>query len=54
MSLNTAIALTSLANVKTFMGKESQKDGIWIYSDGASATAATVEVTDTTLILIIT
>lgn len=47
-------ALTSLDEALLYLGEEPTRDGIWIYSDGASATAATVEVTDETIILIIT
>ena len=39
-TLDTAISLTTLANVKTFMGHDPEKDGLWIYSDGTGATKA--------------
>jgi len=54
MSLDTAINLTTLAEIKSYLGENLQKDGIWIFCNAAGATAATVEVTDTTIILIIT
>ncbi|MBL7084334.1 MAG: hypothetical protein ISS41_11995 [Candidatus Aminicenantes bacterium] len=53
-SLDTAISLTTLAEIKAFLGASPQKDGIWIYCSQSDATAATVEITDTTIILIIT
>jgi len=54
LSLDTAISLTTLAEVKSFLGESPQKDGIWVYCSQGDATASTVEVTDTTIILIIT
>ena len=54
MSLDTSISLTDLDEIKSFLGEEVQKDGIWIYCSQGDATAATVEITDTTMILIIT
>ena len=54
MALDTAISLTTLDEVKSFLGEDLQKDGIWIYCSQGDATAATVEVTDTTIVLIIT
>lgn len=54
MSLDTTINLVSLNDLKAYLGELSKTNAIWIYSDGASATAATVEVTDTTMVLTIT
>jgi len=54
MSLDTTISLTTADAVLAYLGTESESDGIWIYSDSSGATAATVEVTDTTIILKIT
>lgn len=53
MSLDSTIALTDVANVKTFMGLNAQKNGIRVYCSQGDATDATVEVTDLTLVLII-
>jgi hypothetical protein len=50
-------ALTTLDKVKRYMQKEDSDllvDGINVYCDAGDATAATVEVTATTLVLIIT
>lgn len=54
MSLDTNINLTTLAEIKAFLGESPQKDGIWIYCSQGDATTATVEITDTTIVLIIT
>ena len=54
MALDTTISLTDLDEIKSFLGEDVQKDGIWIYCSQGDATAATAEVTDTTIILIIT
>lgn len=54
MSLDSAISLTTLDEIKAFLGEDMQKDGIWIYCDQGDATGATSEITDTTIILIIT
>jgi len=53
-SLDTAISLTDLDEIKAFLGEDVQKDGLWIYCSQGDATAATVEITDTTIVLIIT
>lgn len=47
-------ALATLDDVKAFIGEILQKNGIWIYWSSSGATAATVEVTDTTLVLTVT
>lgn len=57
MSLDTTIALTSLDEVKAWIestGGSLEKDGIWIYCSQGDATAATVEVKNNELTLIIT
>lgn len=54
MALDTAISLTTLDEIKSFLGEDLKKDGIWIYCSASGATAATVEITDTTMVLIIT
>jgi len=54
VSLDTSISLTTLDEVKAFLGEDVKRDGLWVYSNAAGATAATVEVTDTTMVLIIT
>jgi len=54
MSLDTTISLTTLDEVKAFLGEDVRKDGIWVYCSQGDATAATVEVTDATIVLIIT
>jgi len=54
MALDTDINLTTLDEVKAFLGESLQKDGIWIYWSSDDADAATVEVTDTTLVLKVT
>jgi hypothetical protein len=52
--LDTAISLTTLDNVLAEIGDEAAKDGIWVYWSSTGASAATIEVTDTTLILKVT
>ena len=47
-------ALTTVDAVKGYLGSAPSRDGLWIYCSAAGATAATVEVTPTTMVLIIT
>jgi hypothetical protein len=47
-------ALTTVDAVKGYLGSLPSRDGLWIYCSQADATAATVEVTPTTIVLIIT
>ena len=47
-------ALATLDDVKAFIGEILQKNGIWVYWSSSGATAATVEVTDTALVLKVT
>lgn len=47
-------ALTSVAEVYAALGEVPQKNGIWVYCSASGATAATCEVTATTIVLIIT
>jgi len=47
-------ALATLDDVKSYIGSIPKKDGIWVYCTAAGAMAATVEVTPTTMVLIIT
>ena len=54
MSLDTAISLTTVDEVLAFLGEAAERDGIWVYCSRGDATAATVEITATTIILIIT
>jgi hypothetical protein len=54
MSLDTTISLTTLDNVLAEIGDEAAKDGIWVYWSSTGASVATIEVTDTTLILKVT
>jgi len=54
MSVDT-YALTSVDDVKGYLGSFPSRDGIWLYcSEPTGATAATAEVSDTTLTLIVT
>ena len=54
MSVDT-YALTSVDDVKGYLGSLPSRDGIWLYcSEPTGATAATAEVSDTTLTLIVT
>jgi len=46
-----ANALTSVDEVLAFLGEDLKRDGLWVYCSG-DATAATVEVTSTTMVLI--
>lgn len=52
MALDTTISLTTLDNVLAYLGSQGTKNGLWIYCNASGATAATVQVTDTTIILI--
>ncbi len=54
MSLDTAISLTTVDEVLAYLGESAERDGIWVYCSRGDATAATVEITATTMILIIT
>jgi hypothetical protein len=47
-------ALTSVDEVLAYLGEDTQRDGLWVYCSQGDATAATVEVTATTMVLIIT
>lgn len=47
-------SLVSLADAKSAIGSVPRADGIWIYCSASGATAATVQVTDTTIVLVIT
>jgi hypothetical protein len=51
MSLDTDISLITLDNALAEIGGEAVKDGIWVYCNKTGATPATVEVTDTTIVL---
>ncbi len=51
MSVGT-YALCTLASAKDYLGSVPKRNGIWLYASGPSA--ATAEVTDTTLVLIST
>ena len=54
MSVDT-YALTSVDDVKGYLGSLPSRDGIWLYcSEPTGATAATAEVSDTALTLIVT
>jgi len=46
--------LTSLDEIRAYIGNAPQEDGLWIYSSQADATEAKVKVTDSTLVLTIT
>jgi len=50
----SAYALTSLAAARDYIGGVPETNGIWIYCPAAGATAATAEISDTLLTLIIT
>lgn len=54
MALDTTISLTTVDEVLAFLGENANRDALWIYWSSSGATAATVEVTNTTLVLIIT
>jgi len=47
-------ALTSLENAKVYIGDIASRNGLWIFCSQSDADSATVEITDTTIILIIT
>jgi len=47
-------ALTSVDEILAFLGEDIKRDAIWIYWSSDDADAATVEVTDTALILKVT
>ena len=49
-----AYALTSVDSAKGYLEKVPDRDGIWIYCSASDATAATVEVTETGIVLIVT
>lgn len=53
MSVGT-YALTTLAEATAFIGGVASRDALWLYCSQADATAATAEVTDLALVLIIT
>jgi len=53
MSVGT-YALTSLDNARDYLGTSPRKSGIWLYCCATDATAATAQVSDTTLTLIVT
>lgn len=54
MSLDTAISLTTLDAILSYMRLNPEVDGLWVYCSQGDATAATCEITDTTMVLIIT
>jgi len=47
-------ALTSVDEVLAYIGDDIQRDALWVYCSQGDATAATVEVTSTTMVLTIT
>lgn len=47
-------ALTSVDEVLSYLGKEPTRNALSVYCSQGDATAATVEITDTTIVLIIT
>ena len=47
-------ALTSVDEVLSYLGKDPHRNALWVYCSQGDATAATVEVTDTTIVLTIT
>ena len=51
MALDTAIALTSVAEVLAYLGSDVERDALWLYFSGTSGTN-TVQVNDATLVLI--
>ena len=51
MALDTAISLTTVAEVLAFLGEDARRDALWIYFDGTAGTA-TVEVQENNLVLI--
>lgn len=50
----SSTALTSLNEALSYIGDRQERDGFWIYASQGDATAATVEVTDTAIVLTIT
>jgi len=50
----SAYDLTTVDEVKGYLGSLPSRDGIWLYCSAPGASAATAEVSDTTLTLIIT
>lgn len=47
-------ALTTVADVKAYIGQNQSVNGLWVYCSQGDATAATVQVTSATMVLIIT
>ena len=54
MALDTDISLTTVAEVLAYLGTAPKRNAFWVYCDASDATAATVEITDTAAVLIIT
>lgn len=54
MPIDDTIALVSLEDVVSYIGNRPQANGIWVYCDQGDASAATVQVTATALVLVIT
>ena len=54
MAVDHQYPLISLDEALTYIDKDPMRDALWIYCNQGDATAATVEVTDTTIVLIIT
>ncbi len=54
MSLDTAISLTTVDEVLAYLGEDVERDALWVYCSQGDATAATIQVSGTNLILIIT